>query len=41
VLVVPDLLGRLPLGEEQQVGLDAGIGIEHPVGKAYHLVQIA
>ena len=41
VLVVPDVLGGPALGEEQQVGLDAGVGIEHAVGQADDGVQVA
>src|SRR5690606_25263122 len=41
VLVVPDMLGGLAFGEEQQVGFDAGVGVEHPIGQAHDGVQIA
>ena len=41
VLVVPDFLGGLALGEEEQVGLDAGVGIEDAVGQADDGVQVA
>ncbi|MNL58736.1 hypothetical protein D3C87_1824000 [compost metagenome] len=34
VLVEPHLFGRCAFGEEQQVGLDAGVGAEHAVGQA-------
>ena len=35
------MLGGLTLGEEQQVGLDAGVGVEHAVGQAHDGVQVA
>src|SRR6185312_6126674 len=35
VLVVPDMLRGLALGEEQQIRLDAGVGAEHAVGQAH------
>ena len=41
MLVEPDGLGRLALGEEEQVGLDAGIRAEHPAGQSHNSVQIA
>jgi len=41
VLVEPHLFGRCALGEEQQVGLDAGVGVEHAVGQANDGVQVA
>ena len=41
VLVEPDLLGRLALLEEQQVGADAGVGLEHAVGQPDDGVQVA
>src|SRR5690606_9848681 len=40
-LVVPDVLCRLALGEEQQVGGDRGVGLKHGVGQAHDGVQIA
>ena len=41
VLVIPDVFGRLAFGEEQQVGLDAGVGSEDAVGQADDGVQVA
>ncbi len=41
MLVVPDFLGWRALGEEQQVGLDAGVGGEDAVGQADDGVQVA
>ena len=41
VLEIPDLLGRLALGEEEQVGVDAGIGGKDAVGQAHDGVQVA
>ncbi len=41
VLVIPDFLGGLALGEKEEVGADAGIGIEDAVGEADDRVQIA
>ena len=41
VLEVPDFLGRLALGEEEQVGVDAGVGGEDAVGQAHDGVQVA
>ena len=41
VLVIPDLLGRAALGEEEEVGLDAGIGIENAIGQADDGVEVA
>ena len=41
VLVEPDFLGRLALLEEQQVGADAGVGLEDAVGQADDGVQVA
>src|SRR5437660_11550392 len=34
MLVVPDVSGGMPLGEEQQVGFDTGVGTEHSIGQA-------
>ena len=34
ISVIPDLAGGRALGEEEQVGADAGVGIEHAVGQA-------
>ena len=31
VLIIPDMLGGLPLGEKEQVGFDAGVGVEYAV----------
>ena len=41
MLVVPNVLRGLALGEEQQVGLDAGVGREHAVGQPHDGVQVA
>ena len=41
MLVEPDVLGRLALVEEQQVGADAGVGIEDAVGQADDGVEVA
>jgi hypothetical protein len=41
VLVVPDVLCGLALGEEQQVGFDAGVGRKHAIGQAHDGVQVA
>ena len=41
VLVEPDLFGRLPLLKEQQVGADAGVGLEDAVWQADDGVEIA
>ena len=41
VLVEPDLLGRLALLEEQQIGADGGVGLEDAVGQADDGVQVA
>ena len=41
VLVIPDFLGRLALGEEKQVGLDAGVGGEDAIRQADDGVEIA
>jgi len=34
MFVIPDFLRRLAFGEEQEVGLDAGVGRKHAVGQA-------
>ena len=41
VLVKPDFLGRLALLKEQQVGADAGIGLEDAIGQADDGVEVA
>src|SRR5690606_22615183 len=41
VLVVPDLLRRRAFREEEQVGPDAGIGVEDAIGQADDGVQVA
>ena len=41
VFVIPDVLGRLAFGEEQEVGLDAGVGGEDAVGQTDNGVQVA
>ena len=41
MLVVPDGFGGHALGEKKQVGLDAGVGVEHAVGQAHDGVQVA
>ena len=41
MFVIPDMLGRLAFGEEQQVGFDAGVGAEHAIGQAHDGVQVA
>jgi len=41
MFVVPDMLGGFAFSEEQQIGLDAGIGREHAVGQAHDGVQVA
>ena len=41
MFVVPDFFGRLAFGEEEEVGLDAGVGSEDAVGQADDGVQVA
>jgi len=41
MFVEPDFLGRLALLEEQQVGADAGVGLEHAVGQPHDGMQVA
>ena len=41
MLVIPDLGGGLALGEEEEVGADAGVGIEDAVGQADDGVEVA
>jgi hypothetical protein len=41
VLVEPDVPCRRALGEEEQVGADAGVGVEDAVGQADDGVQVA
>src|ERR1700733_12988123 len=41
VLIEPDVLGRLALFEEQQIGADAGIGLEDAVRKPDDSVERA
>ncbi|MNN10391.1 hypothetical protein D3C81_1233130 [compost metagenome] len=41
VLVEPHVLGGCAFGEEQQVGLDTSVGVEHAVGQANDGVQVA
>ena len=41
MLVIPNLLGGRPLGEEQEVGADTGLGVEHAVGKPDDRVEVA
>jgi len=41
MFVVPDLLGGFALGEEQEVGLNAGVGGEDPFRKADDGMQVA
>ncbi len=41
VLVVLDLGGGLTFGEEQEVGTDAGVGVEHAVRQSDNGVQVA
>ncbi len=41
VLVIPDVGGGRAFGEEEEVGADAGVGIEDAVGQADDGVQIA
>ena len=41
MLVEPDVLGGGALAEKQQVGLDAGVRVEHAVGQAHDGVQVA
>ena len=41
VLVEPDVLGRLALLEEQQVGADAGVGLEDAIGQPDDGVEVA
>ena len=41
VFVVPNVFGGFALGEEQQVGFDAGVGGKHAVGQAHDGVQVA
>ena len=41
MLVEPDGVGGLALGEEEEVGLDAGVGIEDAIGQADDGVEVA
>ena len=41
MLVVPDMFRGRALGEKEDIGADAGVGIEHAVGQADDGVQIA
>ena len=41
MLVEPDLAGGLALGEEEQVGLDGGVRLEHALGQPDDGVQVA
>lgn len=41
MLVVPDLLRRRALGEEEQIGADAGVGTKDAVGEPDDRMQIA
>ncbi len=41
MFVEPDFLRRLAFLEEQQIGADAGVGLEHAVGQADDGVQVA
>ena len=41
VLVIPDVGGGRALGEEEEVGADAGVGIEDAVGQADDGVEVA
>src|SRR6185503_4212726 len=41
VLAIPDFLRGLAFGEEQQIGLDAGVGSENAVGQADDGVEVA
>ena len=41
MLKIPDLLRRLAFGEEQQVGIDARVRIEHAFGQAHDGMQVA
>ena len=41
MFVEPEDIGRLALGEKQQVGLDAGVGIENAVGQPNDGMQVA
>ena len=41
VLKVPDRLRRFPLGEEEQIGADAGVGVEDAVGQPDDGVEVA
>ena len=41
VLVEPDVLGRRAFLKEQQVGADAGVGLEDAIGQPHDGVQVA
>ena len=41
MFVIPDALGRLAFGEEEQVGFDAGVRGEDAVGQADDGVEVA
>jgi hypothetical protein len=41
VLVIPDFLGGRAFGEEEEVGADAGVGIEDAIGQADDGVEVA
>ena len=41
VFVKPDLLGRRAFLKEQEVGTDAGVGLEHAIGESDDSVKIA
>ena len=41
VLVIPDRFGGLALGEKKEIGFNAGVGVENPVGEANNGVQVA
>ena len=40
-LVVPDFFGGFAFGEENQIGVHSGIGVEHALGQADDSVNIA
>ncbi len=41
VLVIPDVCGGRALGEEEEIGADAGVGIEDTIGQADNGVKVA
>jgi hypothetical protein len=41
MLVIPDFRGGRALGEEKEIGADAGVGVEDSVGQADDGVEVA